>query len=296
MIKPIFGFDVTNDKKSQTYYGDFFVTKKLDENISKALSERAESLQKTVKDAKLPMFLTVIQYLGLLFGIMVIGPMFAVDGGFRQAITNAPVLCFSGIFFLLLGGVLWIVSKQKEKRVFAEQNADTKLEILKECAQSAYTSLGVPATAKETDILMFSFIFKDGKMKIHTPAMATTPFYNHMFKVYREDEYLRIADVETVYTIPLDTIKAIRTINKTAILPNWNKEEPFNRGEYKKYKLSSNNYGVSSKPYYVLEFEHVGELYGVYFPCFELPYFEELTGLKAIDPKAVSESESNEQE
>ena len=291
MIKPIFGFDLTDNKDSQTYYGDLFISKRLDESISRALTERAEELQQTVKASKLPMFLTVIQYLGLLFGIMVIGPMFAVKGGFSQAIKNAPVLCYTAIFFLVFSAILWVISKQKEKRVLKEQNADAKLEFLKECAQTAYNSLGVPADARETDLLMFSFTFKDGKMKIHTPSMATTPFYNHMFKVYREGEDLKIADVETVYSIPLDTVKAIRKINKTALLPNWNKEEPFNRGEYKKYKLASNSYGVSSKPYYVLEFEHGGELYGAYFPCFELSYFEELTGLTAIDPKANNDTD-----
>lgn len=283
MIKPIFGFDITEDKKSQTYYGDLFATKKLDENIAKDLQARTETLQSTVKASKLPIFLTVIQYLGILYGILVIGPMFTVDGGIRQAIKNAPILCYSAIFFLILGGIIFIVSKHKEKRVLAEQNADTKLDMLKECAQIAYASLGVPHDATDTDILMFQFIIKDGQMKIHTPSMAVTPFYNHVFKVYRDEKNLYITDIETVYTIPLDSVKAIRKINKTALLPNWNKEENFNRGEYKQYKLNSNSYGVSSKPYYVLEFDRFGELYGVYFPCFELPRFEKLTGLTATE-------------
>ena len=30
-----------------------------------------------------------------------------------------------------------------------------------------------------------------------------------------------------------------------------------------------------------LELEHEGETWGIYFPCYELPVFEELTGLKA---------------
>ena len=107
MIKPIFGFDLTDNKDSQTYYGDLFVSKRLDESISRALTDRAEELQQTVKASKLPIFLTVIQYLGLLFGIMVIGPMFAVKGGFSQAIKNAPVLCYTAIFFLVFSAILF---------------------------------------------------------------------------------------------------------------------------------------------------------------------------------------------
>ena len=35
MIKPLFGFDVTNDKNSNVYYADLFATKKVDESLEK---------------------------------------------------------------------------------------------------------------------------------------------------------------------------------------------------------------------------------------------------------------------
>ena len=35
------------------------------------------------------------------------------------------------------------------------------------------------------------------------------------------------------------------------------------------------------KAYHILELEHGGENYGIYFPCWELPVFERLTGLNA---------------
>ena len=34
-------------------------------------------------------------------------------------------------------------------------------------------------------------------------------------------------------------------------------------------------------PYYILEVVHNTETYGIYIPCYELPVFEELTGLRA---------------
>ena len=46
--------------------------------------------------------------------------------------------------------------------------------------------------------------------------------------------------------------------------------------------MSQTNTGeVSIKPYYVLEIENDGDLYGIYFPCYELATFERLTGLNA---------------
>ena len=46
--------------------------------------------------------------------------------------------------------------------------------------------------------------------------------------------------------------------------------------------MTVNNMGnVFFKPYYILEIEHNDEIFGIYFPCYELPIFEKLTGLTA---------------
>jgi hypothetical protein len=279
MIKPLFGFDVTNDKKSEVYYADLFVSKKTDERISKALEEKTESLEKSVNASYLHPALTIFMYIALAFGIMVVGPMLTVKGGISVAFKNAPVLCYSGIISLVVGAFIWIVAKVRKKKVLEEENANEKYDTLMSYAEASYQALGVPADAHNTDILMFRFKLSDGKMKLVTPGLSATPFYNHEFKVFKNEDQLCIADVGTLYAFPLSSMKAIRKINKNANLPTWNKETAFNRGEYKQYKLGSNNAGISSKPYYVLELEHGGESYGIYFPCFELPTFEALTGL-----------------
>ena len=70
----------------------------------------------------------------------------------------------------------------------------------------------------------------------------------------------------------------IHTVKKHIRIAGWNKDEEFNKGMYKQYKLTTDNYGcVHCKQYHVLEINHQGESYGIYFPSYELPTLEECT-------------------
>ena len=283
MIKPLFGFDVTNDKKSNVYYADLFTSKKVDESLGKALDEKTESFESTMSSSEFSPIVTIIMYLALAFGIMVTGPMLTVEGGIPTAINNGPILCYAGIASLIVGSTLWIASKIKKKKVMKEENVSEQLDTIKSYAEASYQFLGVPNDAHDTDILMFRFTLKNGKTKPVTPPLASTPFINHSFKVFSEGDNLCVADVATVFSFPNSSLKAIHKIEKNAMLPTWNKQIAYNKGEYKKYKLSSSNIGIRSKPYYILKIEKDGELYGIYFPCYELPTFEALTGLTATE-------------
>ena len=62
----------------------------------------------------------------------------------------------------------------------------------------------------------------------------------------------------------------------------WHKEEPYDKGIYKPYHMSIDKFGcLNCNSYYILEVVHNTETYGIYIPCYELPVFEELPGLRA---------------
>lgn len=285
-MKPVFGFDTTEDKSSEKTYSDLFITKKQDEKVLDELNSSRESLETTLEDSKLPVALRIAQYLGLFIGLMITGPMIGVDGGIAQAIRNAPLLCLSGIFALIIGVMLWIFSLVKSKRVLTESNAVDKVTDLKEKADKAYRELGVPDDAVCVDIIGFMYFFKDEKLKIRSSALSITPYSNPIVKAYLKDYNLCLADVETVYSFPLESMRSIQTVKKSIILPEWNKDEAYNKGEFKQYKLSKNDYGIICKKHHILELEREGELYGIYFPNYELPVFERLTRLSATEESA----------
>ncbi len=163
--------------------------------------------------------------------------------------------------------------------------------MLEVSAKRAFAELEVPESSIPTDILLFRFVIKDGVCKAKESALSVTPYLNHEMRAYLKDYNLCLADVGGVYSFPLESLKRITTVKKRIILPEWNKEEAYNKGIYKQYKISSNQYGVSVKPYYILELEKDGEEYGIYFPSYELPTFESLTLMhaEAPDDKAAEE-------
>lgn len=65
-------------------------------------------------------------------------------------------------------------------------------------------------------------------------------------------------------------------------IDNWNKDDSFKADTYKRFKIETTKYGkIYVKPYYILELEYMDETWGIYFPNYELPAFECITGLKA---------------
>ncbi len=278
-MKPLFGFDLTNGKKNQTFYADKFLTKEVDNEILQRMDEATSAIESTIEKANVPSALTIIQHLAFFYGILVVGSMLRPDVSFSQAFKNAPVICVTGILSLIPATIIWFYSKMKQRKVYSDENAKAQMETLEKYADEAFENLGVPKdSSSAADILLFSFKYKDNNVKITSPT-----FINHVYRVYRDGYALCIADVSSLYTFPHETLKTIRKVNKAAFLSTWNKEEPFNKGEYKKYKIERTNIGIRSKPHYILEIEKDGETYGIYFPCYELPTFEALTGLTVTE-------------
>ena len=94
------------------------------------------------------------------------------------------------------------------------------------------------------------------------------------------------ANIEGKYEFYRDDIKGIRTVGKRYSMNDWNKEYPYDDERYKKYKLTLDRYGVIyGKNYHIPEVESNGQLWGIYFPSYELPLFEALSGMKADEAK-----------
>ena len=288
-MKSVFGFDITEDKHSEKTYSELFLTKTPSEGTSKELDERVESLETTTDNAKLPVALRIVMWVGLTFALLTLRAL--VEAGFETAMRNAPLLVMGGIIAGIVSATLFIIGRIKEKHVLREEDASGKLEMLEVSAKRAFAELEVPESSIPTDILIFSFVVKDGVCKAKENGLSVTPYFNHEARAYLKDYNLCLADVGGVYSFPLESLKRISTVKKRIILPEWNKEEVFNKGIYKQYKISSNQYGISVKPYYILELEKDGEEYGIYFPSYELPTFESLTLLHAESPDEKAKEE-----
>ena len=120
-------------------------------------------------------------------------------------------------------------------------------------------------------------------MEFYEAAGREVSFENMNFDLFSDDENIYIADGEGKYAIPRSSLKKIHTVKERGCV-YWLKDTPCNKGIYKPYKMYEDKYGnVHFKYYHILEVEKDGELWGIYFPCYELPILEELCGLKAED-------------
>ena len=283
-MKPIFGIDITENKRNEVVNGKEFIVNTVSEQRAEALDTNREELSETVKKSKFPLWLQIIYFItGVYAGIVIcsiIGNL--ADIGLKQMYNNAPILIISG----LISGAVWLVlfafSKIKQKKVLNENDVEHQVQQLDNNAKSIYAEMNVPSDADAVDILMQKYKIKNGSPVAATTGFQVSPYINIDCKVYVENDSLHIADLENVYAFPLSELKSIKTVSKRICVPFWNKEENPKKGIYKQYKIVVNNIGLFYfKPYHILEICHNNEEFGIYFPCYELPVFEKLTGLKA---------------
>ena len=137
---------------------------------------------------------------------------------------------------------------------------------------------------------MIGFDYREKKGRISPRGREGVGFgtvYDcYTFRAYVKDKNLCFACTdEGIIAVPLSELKAIRTVRKKILLPDWTKGKPLTHEQYKPYMLKMVRGGVFENLrvgwYHVLEFVHKGETWGIWFPNYELPFFEKATGLKA---------------
>lgn len=281
-MKPFLGVNVTDDKDNELFNGEEFNAEKPSAAYSESFEKAAENQIELDKKAKLPLPLRIIQGVTGFAGLIILAGIFKSDLELTEAYNNAPAFFWICGICLAIWFVLYMLSKKKAKATYTSEEGNLTASRLDKAMDNIFAELGVPETAVQTDILSFAYKVKEGEVVPKTPPLGTTPFNNLIYRAYVQNDCLCLTNLDGRNEFPLEEIKEIRTVKKKILLPDWNKETRPNKGEYKQYKLATDKNGfVHVKPYHILVLEHAGEEWGIYFPCYELPIFENLTGVKA---------------
>ncbi len=202
------------------------------------------------------------------------------DTTFSSLYAAAPWIFWLTGGCLVVWVVLLILGYKKQKETLESNEGENTFSRCDDIAAAIFAEMKVPAETEELEILSFRYKMEDGE-----PVAKETIdeyFTNFTYNAYLEEGNLCLANQEEKYSIPLSALCRIRTIKKRIYIPIWQKDEEFNKGIYKPYKMYEDKQGnVHFKPYHILEFEDKGALWGIYFPCYELPTVEHLTGLTA---------------
>ncbi len=286
-MKPFIGIDITEDKNNENFNGKEFAVQTVSSMRQQSFEKATDSAMDLGEKSKLPLPARILQgFCGFTGAILLIGIIRAVgdeDGvTLAQAYHNAPWLFWVAGVCLVVWVILKAISQKKEKEILNSTEGENAKRTLDFATKSIYDELGVPDNAETVDILSFTYKMKNGEVKAKETGLNPTAFLNLEVKAFVRDGNLFLADLENKYSFPLSEMRAIRTIKKGISVAGWNKDIQPNKGIYKPYKMTIDDFEcVHFKPYHILEFEHNGEVWGIYFPCYEREAFEKLTGLKA---------------
>lgn len=288
-MKPFFGNDRTTDKKNDYMNAEPFLVATPPAQASRMQELSGEAVDETIRESRLPLFARIFTWICGYLALICLGGL-VWEGlvwervPIRTAYANAPQLFWVGGVCLVLFVLLLILGHRKQKAVLESEDADRYVDRLVETTNDVFSQLGVPETAEEVNALGFFYrVKKDGEVRpCKGFAMQLALYFNYTFRAYVDGERFCLANLEGVYAVPLAELKAIRTVRKRIALSQWVKDDPITDEKYKPYKLGMDRYGtVYAKEYHVLEFEHEGEAWGIWFPNYDLPAYEKLTGLKA---------------
>lgn len=281
-MKPFLGIDITNKRDNTDLNGQEFVTRKVSAIQADMRDQAAEDLEHHENKSQLPKPLRILSLSCMFVGLVFLTGIIRGLGGendvtLQQAYQNAPGLFWICGVCLSIWGVLAFFAKRKENSVSESEECKQAVSRADLLNNNSYKELGVPSTADNFDVLLFRYVEKKGQIVPRGFGMAT--YFACNSKIFTENGNLCLTDVDQRYEFPLSELRRIVTVKKDAAIPSWNKEIPTNKPPYKQYKLRIDGYGfIHFKPFYILELEHHGETWGIYFPSYELPTIEKYTG------------------
>lgn len=283
-MKPFIGVDVTDDPESLVFNGEEFIVAKPTQALQSALETATGESTELLEKSQLPLLLRIAECgFGIAGLLLVSGLLRAWDDtiSLAQLYANAPWLFWLCGSFLLSWLVLFLWSSHKTKTVLTSEESAMTMSKWDQTANSIYTELGVPSDAAQVDLLSLTYTVKDGKT-VEKKSLLTSPYENFEYRAFADEKYVYLVDLDGKYRFDRAEMTEIETVNKRIQVSSWNKDEKPNKGIYKPYKLYVDDEdNVHMKTYYILHLNHGGEEWGIYFPCYELPTFEALTGLTA---------------
>lgn len=279
-MKPVFGVDITENKRNNRIDGEGFVIATASAYRSKALEESVEDVAKIEAKSDVPGWLSIIANICGGLSVIIIGAI--IKNGWDTAVRNALWMVIAAPAMLLFYILITVYRSARRKKVMSSEEAAEAGEQAEKDMNAIYKELGVPEDAKNADVFFFYYKMKNGIPVAVDRVFQLAEYVNVDMKVFVKGDDLCICDLENLYSFKLSELKAIKKHKKRASMLTWTKEERYDEGVYEQYELFANKFGsVFFKYCYILELEHGGETYGIYFPCYEYGVFRSLTGLSA---------------
>ncbi len=280
-MKPLFCIDITEDKNNFVTNGDEFVVQKTEEYLVEDVLNSANNVNEAVQKASMPLPIRILHIISALGSIIFLRVFLKVafDGfeAIKNAFNNAPYIFFIGICCAIFYSVILFFSLKKKKKVLSGEDVNNANNDFEKRSEAIFSRLNIPASALRMDVMEFTYKLKNDEIQFKANGFSPTPISMLELRVFVEDENLFLTSLEAKWLIPLTEIGEFVKIEKRIGFNGWNKDVPFNKGEYKQYRLGKDNYGIMyMKPYYIVKINHNSEEFGLYLPCYEIENFKKI--------------------
>lgn len=271
-MKNIFGINKTENKNNNRLDGEVFHTNSTTPVLKEDI-EKCDNLYKNyLKQTSLPLWLRVIKILSIVItGLtLYIISLDLSDRSLREEYAYAPELFFISAILFTVWLTLYLIEKKKKNK-YNESN------YIQDFENHSKELLHIPNDAVAMEILLIHY-----KIKKRKGIDLLDVFYIKNFNVYVnvKDGALHMTDIYSEWSIPLESITGIKKINKKICIPEWLKKIPYNKGVYKKYKITMNGLGfLFFKPYYALCITWQDESYELFIPPYEVDMLSALIGV-----------------
>ncbi len=280
-MKPLFCIDITENKNNFVSSGAEFVVQETEEYLIEDALDSANNVDIAVEKARMPLPIRILHIISAIGSIIFLRVFLEVafDGldAIKNAFNNAPYIFVIGICCAVFYLVVFLLSLKKKKKVLSSEEVNNANNDYEKRSEAIFSRLNVPSNALKMDVMHFTYKVKKDEIQFKGNGMSPTPVYMLEFRVFVEEENLFLASLEAKWSIPLAEIGEIEKQEKRIGFNGWNKEVPYDKGEYKQYKISRDNYGITyMKTYYIVKINHNSEEFGLYLPCYEIENFKKL--------------------
>lgn len=272
---------INQSLKATLHDGASYKTGELNEMTEQQLTQLLENYEQIEQSAALPLPVTIlnvviriISYIAFLFtginGVQLIRAKLDHEVLNPRMIKLFVITC---CILLISSGIRLLIEKMYAKKMEKVIESDTALSAaahLESATDFAKSQLGIPENADEIDV--FLYLYKEapgGANTVETNSNLCHYTLLTMF-VFGEKGKLVLASADARYDIPWEDIRSLRVVNKNQSIYGWNKETLFNEGEFKQYKMWSDNMGrIWMRQYCELCFMLKGEEFTFRFPIYE---------------------------
>ncbi len=279
-MKPLFCFQIDNKMKENSAK-DLIVKRAPRSAINRIDKACDEENAYVMKKVSLPIAFNIIEMVLLLPAFFALYIAYdAISKESFEIIKDWAWIFVPGLISAIVLLIIFSVEKIRKHNYENSERYALHQNRLDRLFDSLYMEMGVPVDAPYTDIIYFSYRVKNGEIKPDVTGKYDRQYKLWNMKVFSDKKRLYLSTDEEMYAIDLEKIKGIRKTDKAAYLSADEKQkrrlEKFKKHNVKAGVLT----GYKIQPY-ILEYEHKGEDWGIYFPHYELSVFENATGLKA---------------